>query len=164
MKKLTLLASLFFIGVLATNAQDLDVKLGYTYGFEIEKGGLRFDGQYGVTDEIDVAAGLSFFFPEKGTVAGTDYKSNVWMIDFDGHYNFDLGNGLNVYPLTGLNFSTFRSKVGDTSDSTTKFGVNIGGGAQFKFSDPLGAFLELKYILGDADQAVMGVGLTYSLK
>lgn len=162
MKKLILLASLTLIIFFSANAQT-GFKFGGSYGFEIEKMGLQFGGQYGVTPKVDVAGGLTFFFPDKYTIAGEEHKTSFWMIDIDGHYNFGVADGLTAYPLAGLNFTTSKEKGGGNSDSHTEFGVNIGAGAQFRLADPLAAFLELKYILGDADQGVLGFGIYYTL-
>lgn len=161
MKKLFGLFILMVLVSLSSQAQDL--RLGMTYGGQIEKLGLQIGGQYGITNEIDLAAGLSWFFPDETSGGGVDVRSNFWMIDVDGHYNFDMGSGLRLYPLAGVNFTTARVKINSNSSSNSEIGLNIGGGAAFQLSDPLAAFAEIKYILGDADQAVFGFGILFSL-
>lgn len=153
MKKLILLFFIVFGAVYAANAQ-ASLKLGWTYAFGSDEGGLNIGGKYDINRQWDVVAGLSFYFP------GKNY--DLWMIDFDGHYKFPMGGGLVLYPLFGLNFTTYDSDYYE-NDAHTEIGINAGGGAQFDIAGPFGAFLELKYILGNYDQGVLGLGVTYRL-
>lgn len=156
MKKLVFLALIVLGSVATAQAQDVSLKFGWTYAFDSDEAGINLGAKYGVTPEIDLAAGLSFYFP------GRDY--NLWMFDIDGHYNFPMGGGLTLYPLAGFNFTTagWDNHSGLEEYNHTEFGVNIGGGAQFQIVDQIGAFAELKYILGDYDQGVFGLGVTYT--
>lgn len=168
MKKVTLPFLMAFIGLFSLNAQDLELKAGIAYPADFEKLGIQVGAQYGITEEIDLAGGLSLFFPDKtefpdGTGGTTEMKSSLWMLDVDGHYNFDMGSGLNLYPLAGLNFTGSKVKSGNNSVSSTYLGLNIGGGAQYALSETLKAMFEVKYIAGDADQAVIGLGVIFGL-
>lgn len=159
MKKTILLSAFVFALALASQAQDLDLKAGLTFPATSEKLGLNVGAKYGITPEIDAEAALSLFAPTK---VG-DSKFNIWMLDLNGHYNFEVQDGFIAYPLAGLNFTGATSKVGDTRAGNTELGLNIGGGAMYQISDPLKVFLDLRYVLGNADQAIIGFGVYYAL-
>lgn len=156
MKKLALLAVIVLGTVVSANAQDFSVKLGWAYAFDADEGGINLGAKYGITREIDLAGGFTFFYP------GENW--NYWMLDIDGHYNFPMGNGLTLYPLVGFNFTTAGYNGPGDNYSNTDFGLNLGGGAQFTIFDPLAAYIELKGIVGDASQGVLGLGLNYTFK
>ncbi|WP_258105315.1 porin family protein [Marinoscillum sp. MHG1-6] len=169
MKKALLSAVALVLFVFAVDAQDLDLKGGLAFGTEIDKLGINLGAKYGVTPEIDVEAGLTFFFPESTSFTDpfsgttTTIKTGFWMFDINGLYNFQLDSKFRAYPLAGLNFSTGTVKIDNNRNSNTEVGLNIGGGAAYAVSDKLDAFLELRYILGKADQGIIGFGVYYAL-
>lgn len=150
-------------------AQDLDFKVGLNVATESEKTGLFLGAEYGLTPVIDLVAGISFFTPESNTYndpfTGNRIKTRagLWMFDINGNYNFPVGDGFTLYPLAGLNVTTVSWKVDNERDSDSELGVNIGGGASYDINDKLDAFLEVKYILGDFDQACLGLGVLLRL-
>ncbi len=163
MKKIQILLGIALLSSFAVSAQQIGLRGGFAYTTEIEKLGLNLGGQYSINPEIDLSAGFTFFTGESTSIFGTTIKSNFWMFDIDGHYNFNVENDFTIYPLVGLNFTTASVKIGDNRDSTTELGLNIGGGAKYALTDALDAFFELKYIIGDFDQGVIGLGVVYKL-
>ncbi len=158
------LLTLFFTLIFTTSlvAQDIDLKAGLAYPMQSEKLGLNVGGKLGVASVVDVVAGVNLFLPDKTETGAGELKTNIWMIDLDGHYNFGAG-GFTVYPLAGINFTGFRREFNDSESSNTEIGLNLGGGASVEFADKIGAFAEIKYILGDADQGVVSFGLLFGL-
>lgn len=174
MKKLSLFALLLILGATAAQAQ-VDLKAGFTKGFENRYGGggLNVGAVFAVSEDIDLAPSLSFFFPDDYRRGGYVYDYDLWMIDLDGHYNVRIEDveSLKLYGLLGLNLTTLSLDVEgpgfgeDYDDSSSELGLNVGIGAKYDFAGgPLGAYTELKYIAGDADQGVFTIGLTYRIK
>ena len=55
-------------------------------------------------------------------------------------------------------------KVNGTKSSDTKLGLNIGMGGNYIITEQLTGFAETKYIVSNADQAVITVGILYKIK
>lgn len=165
MKKITLLAVITVVFTMNSFAQ-IKAGGGITYGSEQKTIGFNLRGQYNVWENVDVVGGLTFYLPhkEKQTLLFTtvDSKTTMWSLDIDGHYNFDLIDKLKAYPLAGLNISGVSVEVNGSKASDTEVGFNIGAGAAYEVSDNLAGFFELKYTLGNYDQAVIGIGVLYS--
>lgn len=74
---------------------------------------------------------------------GINFRSKTtFVFDADYHFNLKSGNG-RFYPLAGVEFA-FNS-------DNAKFMVNGGGGLNFKLTEKLAAFGEVKYIFGSWD-------------
>ena len=140
------------------------------------KGGLAFDptrfgvgaeARYGITNEIRGAADVLFFFP-KDNVTGLDFNINA-------HYVFQVADGLDIFPLAGLNIANGRySASGEmkkwlkaagqkTSFGSTNFGFNIGAGADYALSEKTYLNAEFKYTFskGDFAQLMFGYGIRF---
>lgn len=110
----------------------------------------------------------------------------MWEINANAHYLFNIGDKFKVYPLVGLtyvhgHFSGFDFDFGDGdlgygapmrkangeinadgSYDTGKFGVNLGGGAQYDLTDNFMLNFEVKYsLVSDLDQCVISLGAAY---
>ena len=97
----------------------------------------------GDISQITGQAGI--FFP---------YKTS-FRLDVDYHFNIRSSEGSTsrFYPLVGASFA-FN---GDGSE----FGLNVGGGANFMFTDTMAGFAELKYIISDWDGFAITVGVYF---
>lgn len=164
MKKIILLAIVTFALAFNSFAQ-ISAGGGISYGTEQKTIGFNFRGQYNVWENVDIVGGLTFYLPhkEKQTVffATIDSKTTMWSFDIDGHYNFELMDNLKVYPIAGLNISGVSVEVNGNKVSDTEVGFNIGAGATYEITDKLAGFFEIKYTLGNYDQAVVGIGVLY---
>lgn len=162
--------TVIFAGLLAicafntAEAQFRAVGAGLMYGSETEKLGVRVDGVYQINEEFRAVADLGIFFPESNEIFGTDYKTTWWELNVNGNYLFytDPEQGLQTYALAGLNLTTVKVKVGDESDSESEAGLNIGIGGEYNL-DFANLFGEIKYVLGDADQLNIGIGLRFPI-
>jgi outer membrane protein X len=165
MKKITLLAIVTLALTFNSFAQ-ISAGGGISYGTEIENIGLNLRGQYSITESIDVVGGFTFFLPKKTSQSipffGTiETKSTLWTFDIDGHYNFTINDKFGFYPLAGLNISAASVDIDGNKASDTEAGLNIGAGATYNINDKLAAFTEIKYTIGNMDQAVIGIGVLY---
>lgn len=124
---------------------------GVLYGSEVESVGLQLNGTYRFTEEIEGAADLSFFFP--GDNSGLD---SFWAINANGHYIFTSDEEFHVYGLAGLNLSTAEFSFNNNSNS--ELGLNLGAGGEYHL-DSVSLFGEIKYVVGDFDQLVLGAGV-----
>ena len=79
-------------------------------------------------DISQISAQASVYFPGKTTFG----------LDADYHFSLRSGSG-RFYPLAGLHFA-FNA-------NNAKFGLNGGGGFNFKLTQQLAAFAEAKYVL-----------------
>jgi len=182
MKKILVLAFVLAL-INSVSAQSFKEKIafggGFCYGTEIERLGVNFRGLYEVTEEIHGLMNIIFFLPKKEKIGKFEYKWHLWELNFDGHYDYKFSDKFSAYGLAGLNISSWRSKwEGDysylvypysghyeDSNSETKIGLNIGGGAAYNFIESLSGFGEIKYVIidSDYDQAVFTFGVLYHL-
>jgi len=101
-----------------------------------------FDGDFGIQGRKDFWLGgdisqitgqASVYFQSKTT----------FRLDADYHFIINPGNPSRFYPLAGLQFA-FNSDA-------VKFGINGGGGVNFRLTEKLAAFAEVKYVFGKWD-------------
>ena len=132
---------------------------GLVYGTEIENIGINLNGQYFIKENIAIAPGLNYFFPK---ALGSGFDLNWFEINANGHYYFNTGS-IEPYALAGLNFAflSVKSSFGDSSN--TEVGLNLGGGANFDIGSSIKPFGELRIVIGDADQLVLGGGVRFTL-
>lgn len=134
---------------------------GLIYGTEIEQLGLKIDGYYTINEQFRAGADFGYFFPE-------DYPGGdlTWYeFNLNGNYIFTQEESLTAYGLAGLNFTTLdisadNGDFGGFSTSTTETGLNIGAGGEYAM-DFGSLFAELKYVISDADQLVLGAGVRF---
>lgn len=175
MKKLLLTLACAMTSLFASaQAKTAAVGLNLNYGTEIESLGLGVKGSYCFTDHIRGEASFNYFFPKK--------HFTMWEINANAHYLFNIGDKFKVYPLVGLTYvhghwsnkysvvavaiAPMRKANGEItvneSYNTGKFGVNLGGGAQYDLTDNLMLNFEVKYsLVSDLDQCVISLGAAY---
>lgn len=156
MRKLTFTIMCLFIAVNAFSQTKLGVQLAYGTNSEF---GVGAKSSFGVTDAINISPSINYYFGESVGSA----SSSILTVNADGHYTFEGGNGLIFYPLAGLNLTRMSVSALGQSISNTLFGVNLGGGLNYGFSDSLTGVFETKYILSDANQAVFSAGILFNL-
>ena len=163
MKKITLL-SFFALMFCAAQAQ-LKIGAGLTLTPDI---GATIKAQTGITDDIDASVLLTYFFVDSGVdLPGFSSSASVIMIELNGQYNFEIGDGFKVYPLVGLNVGLISASfegpgIPKTSSSDTDIGLNLGGGVNYA----LGSFdlwAEAKIVIGGIDDFVLQAGVLFPL-
>lgn len=154
MKKVLLTLACAMTSLFASaQAKTAAVGLNLNYGTEIESLGLGVKGSYCFTDHIRGEASFNYFFPKD--------HFTMWEINANAHYLFNIGDKFKVYPLVGLTYVHGHLSGFDTPD-TGKFGVNLGGGAQYDLTDHLMLNFEVKYsLVSDLDQCVISLGAAY---
>lgn len=180
MKKLILSICLLALTFLTqkTNAQTT-VGGGIAYGTEIENMGINLTGQYFIKDNLAIAGSFTYYFPKDfGNdlgINGEDYKIKWYEINANVNYYFDIPGNIKPYGLGGLNFSIVSIPTFDFGGffggggngvknvSTSKIGLNIGGGADFDLGKNFTPFAQLKYVLSDFDQLQILAGVRFNL-
>ena len=171
-RKLLPLLVITFIALLSSTYSNAQAKIGggLVYGSEIETIGININGQYFINDNLAIAPGFNYFFP-RNIVADLDYK---WFeFNANAHYYFDVSSeSVEPYALGGLNFAFltvdyysgfFGSGDGVETETETYVGLNLGGGVNFNIDSSIQPFAELRLVLGEADQVVIGGGVRYTL-
>jgi outer membrane protein X len=164
MKKKIFMAALAFSGIFIASAQT-ETRIGgmLAYGTEIENLGIGANAEFGITEKLSISPGFIFYLPKD------EYGIDItwWEINANANYYFMEGN-TDVYGLAGLNYTSVKISYpdnpffdGDVSDG--RFGLNIGGGANFHIGSSILPFAELKYVIIDGGQLVLAAGVKFSL-
>lgn len=150
------------------------------YGTQIESMGIGAKFQYGITNSIRVEPSLNYYFGKSG--------GNMFDVNVNAHYLFDVAPKVKVYPLVGIGFASVKGggigisydggenwedygyesdeDLGDGSTSGSSrsgnFTVNLGAGAEYDLTDRFTVNAEVKYqIISNFNQVVAGVGIVY---
>lgn len=140
-------------------AQDFSLGGGLGYGTQINNVGLNFRGDVKFDKQWSITPHFNYFFNK--TEGEVIYKWNA--LNIDGHYFFEMDQIWTIYPLFGINFSTVSEKINDIKFSNSDVGINLGIGAEYNFDRRLSGFGEIKYVISDADQLVITLGLLFQI-
>jgi len=71
-------------------------------------------------------------------------------------------------PWGGLNYNSIKvtfehTSLNNYSSSDGRFGLNLGGGINFKLAGNITPFAELKYVIIDGGQFVAGAGVKFNI-
>ena len=137
-------------------AAGVNLNMGFGYDGDYDNMGIGAKFQYSVTDKIRVEPTFVYYF-EKNYLSMTEFIVNA-------HYLFPRLDGkLNAYPLAGLGLVTSKVEIFGFSESESNFGLDLGGGAEYKLTDNFSLGAELKYyIAGDWNHIGLQVGVTYA--
>ena len=151
---LIILAAIFCFAIVNAEAQEkgqmaagVNFNLGTGYGGGYSNFGIGAKFQYSFTDHIRIEPAFTYYFKK-------DYLS-MWDLFANVHYVFGMANDkLNLYPLAGIGVLGAKASVLGFSASTTNFGVNLGGGVEYKL---------IKYAIVGNSYGHLGVqiGATY---
>ena len=159
MKKLFIIALMVFVGM-SVQAQSVkgDMAAGVNLAYGTKDGfsnfGLGAKFQYNFTDALRIEPSATYFL-KKDLVS-------MWDVNVNLHYLFTVAEKFQLYPLAGASLVGMKADYGIGSASETKFGFNVGGGAQYWVTETLGLNLDIKYqIVSDFDRLVFSLGGVY---
>ncbi len=137
-------------------AAGVNVDMGFGYPGSYSNVGIGAKFQYSITDNIRIEPAFTYFLKK-------DYIS-MWDLMANVHYVLPMaGDKLNIYPLAGLGVLGVKAGEGKYSVSSTNFGINLGGGAEYKITEKIALGAEIKYqIVSDYNHLVIQIGATYS--
>lgn len=149
----------FILFISTSHAQDVRLGGGLGYGTVIKNIGLNFRGDVKFDAHWSVTPHFNWFFNKnEGPI------TNRWnALNIDGHYYFEIEQTWTIYPLLGFNIATVSSKINDITFSNSDIGINLGFGTEYNFDPKLSGFGEIKYVISDADQAVITLGVLYQI-
>ncbi len=136
---------------------------GLSYGFDLEKAGLRAEATSFFTENIRVGADITYWFTE--SYAGL----KPTFLEFNGNLNylFFEQDALTLYGIGTL--GVHHAKVsydlgmhGSDSSSDTKIGLGLGAGAEYNLGT-VSIFAEPKFFLSGFDQMKLNFGVRYYL-
>lgn len=159
MKKLLLTALLAFGLLFATQTSlqaQTKIGAGLVYGEAAESAGINLNATFRVSPQIEFAPKLNIYFPEEDDT-GLD---GFWTANIDGHYIFAAETEYHLYGLGGLNIAS--AEIAGIDESESELGINLGVGGEYHL-EQFSLFSELKYVIGDFDQVVLGVGARFPL-
>lgn len=168
MKKIILFLMATVLCVTAASAQEkgdmaagIQVAYGTGDGFSNLGIGARF--QWNVINKLRLEPSFNYFL-KKDNIGMWDINANV-------HYQFPLGKIVSLYPLAGLSVMGVKVSIPEVdlgeygsyggSASDTKFGFNIGAGADFNLSKRLLLNTEIKYRIGNWNRFIASIGVGY---
>lgn len=156
MKKLLFTLTLMLISI-GTFAQAKTIELGGRLNYATEQPHLGFGvvGRYNIDNHFRTEFTANFY--PKG-----DNNVKVWDANMNLHYLFHITNRFKAYPLGGLTVVGADLDAPGLSASSTKAGLNLGGGIQVNLTPNLHLNAETYYQLVDEfDRGVMDVSLVY---
>lgn len=165
MKKIfmTLCVALITLGASAQKGEQ-NVGAHVLYGTDASNIGLGVKYQNNITDAIRLEAVGDYYLKTDGF--------SMFDVNVNGHYLFPLSDKVTVYPLVGINYTSWKQESiishseehGGFEIKDSSIGLNIGGGIQYKLTDKIRIGAELKYqTISGASTAVIGAGVTYTL-
>lgn len=130
----------------------VNLSYGTKDGFSNFGIGAKF--QYNILDNLRIEPSATYFLKK-------DYVS-MWEIDANVHYLFGLGDKFRLYPLAGVALVGHKFGEGEYSVSGSKFGFNIGAGAEYLLTEKFALNFEFKYqIVSELDRPIFSLGAAY---
>lgn len=137
-------------------------------GDGINNFGIGAKFQYNVTKPVRLEGSFTYFLPKDRGIISIKTSLSMWDLSVTGHYLFDMDEKFVLYPLAGIGIlgciSSMESDLDEYnySDSSTEFGVNLGGGIDFKLSETLILNGQIKYFLvSDWNRLIISAGVVY---
>jgi outer membrane protein X len=128
--------------------------------------------QYNILDPLRLEGSFTYFMPKDyGYSLLAEAKLNMWDISVNAHWLFPVADKITVYPLAGLGIvgTSYKASVdmgewgsygGSASDSD--FGLNLGGGVDFKISQAVALNVEAKYKIGGSwSRLIVSAGVAF---
>lgn len=160
MKKIIFI--IFFFGLITLEAQPIALGIGGTYSSDMNRVAPNLRAYIFPNKHICIGPEISVFSKHKEV--GEEGISKL-LIEYNvtGHYIFELTKKLGIYPLMGLNFTTEQEIFLNETESTSAFGLNLGGGIHYN-QGRFFPFIEYKYVVSSLDQHAISLGILYNLQ
>jgi hypothetical protein len=145
------------------------------YGSWIKEIGGSVYAIYSINNKIDIVPNGTYFVPHKEIIDTPIDTGTVtytwWSVNIDGHYVIFEKSIFQFFGLIGLNITnetkfekfTTLGQLNKIRTITTKPNLNVGAGVQFHLSKFFTPFVEIKYVIGQRDQAVASLGVLFRI-
>lgn len=153
------LSTLLLLGGLSTTAQNKNsLQANVMYGSKIETVGIGLS--FNLTGrKHEFSPSINLYLPKD------DVK--VQEINFDYHRLYGIGNKIKVFPILGLGIAVWDNSEDEnsSSESETKFGVNLGLGGRYTINDKFDVGFQFKYsaMSHSASQSVPMLSIAYKI-
>lgn len=119
----------------ARHEKSLGVTGGYVTHNRSASAGLAFD--YAFSGHFVLAPAIDVVFPHYGESAA--------LVNLDCHlpFRFTSPSSIEFFPLVGVGINSWRYK--EEGEATTKLGLNLGAGLQWRLKPSLKIFLKARY-------------------
>ena len=158
-KKLLTLILFTFLAITNSKAQNLRLGGGLSYGTVIKNAGLNFRGDVKFHKQWSIAPHFNWFYNKNNGPISKRWNA----LNIDGHYYFEVEPTWTIYPVFGINIASVSEKANGITFSNSDVGINLGFGSEYNFDRRLSGFGEIKYVISDADQAVITLGVLYQI-
>ncbi|WP_273276771.1 outer membrane protein [Maribacter polysiphoniae] len=171
MKKINLIfATLVLLVTFSFSAlAQTETKIGglIAYGTEVENIGIGANAEFPIIDKLTISPSFIYYLPKDES----GVKINWFEVNANANYYFLDEETIGVYGIAGLNYSSVKVSyddndfgfLGDFSASDGRFGLNLGGGANFNIGGSITPFAELKYVIIDGGQLVVAGGVKFRI-
>lgn len=162
MKRILTTVVLTLVVVVGSHAQ-YRLGAGLAYGSDVEEFGIGANGEFFLNKKVAVSPSVIVYFLENSP----NEDRSFWELNTNINYYFANEGALEVYALGGVNLGTAKNDrrgIDNDDDATTELGLNLGIGTNFDINSSVKPFAQLKFVVGDFDQAVLFFGLRFALK
>lgn len=136
---------------------------GPLYGDDIEEIGINLRAYTFIGDKICFGPEFTTFSKHNTIINGEEAEIGLWEANFNGHYIFEVSEGLGLYPVAGLNYSREVEKVEGHSDVIEDaFGLNFGFGVHYEHKNMI-FYTEYDHLFSDLRQNSFTVGVLFHL-
>jgi len=136
---------------------------GPLYGDDIEEIGINLRAYTFIGDKICFGPEFTAFGKHNTIIGGEDAEIGLWEANFNGHYIFEVSEGLGLYPVAGFNYSREIEKVeGHTDVIEDAFGLNFGFGVHYEYEKMI-FYAEYDHLFSDLRQNSFTVGVLFHL-
>ena len=155
MKKLflTLCVALFSVGAFAQEKGEMAVGGSLNFNTDASMFGIGARYQYFIIDNLRADGEFTYYFKKDGVSMFTFLAS--------ANYLIPIADQFAVYPIAGLGVA--HSGAGDFGVSSTDFIGQAGAGAQYFFTDKVGANFDAKVQFGHGTAFVIAAGIIFKL-
>ena len=133
------------------------------YGDDIEEIGANLRLYTFIGDRICFGPEFTIFGNHNTMIDGDAAELGLWEVNFNGHFIFEVGEGLGLYPVTGLNYSREVERVEGHADVVEDaFGVNLGFGVHYELKNTI-LYTEYDRLFSDLRQNSFTIGILFHL-
>lgn len=138
-----------------TEKGDITAGVQLSYGSEVGTLGLGARIMYNPIHNLRAEFGTNYFFKRE--------HRSMWDINLNAHYLIGIyREQVYLYPIAGFCFASESFDEKDDHYDISKFGLNLGAGAEYMINEHVGITLEYRHtIMKTIDQGVGSVGLNY---
>ncbi len=164
MKKLSILFFVLIVSFTTSYSQSIiggGLALGSNSGaYNVGAPGLFLQGEFYVNDKWSFSPDAIIYVVSNRV----NESRGFWEVNANANYYVYEDWELSFYGIAGLNLSTASYKLdGFGRRTNSELGLNVGAGVNWDIQQNFTPFSEVKFTLGNYDQAVFKVGIKYQI-